>query len=71
MKFFSYLIIAVAVWMFPSCSKEECAENPKTGDCICTENYDPVCGCNNKTYGNACEADCSGITSYTKGACSR
>jgi hypothetical protein len=71
MKVYKYLIIAAAVCMFPSCSKEECAENPKTGDCICTQIYDPVCGCNNKTYGNACEADCLGITSYTKGACSR
>jgi hypothetical protein len=31
--------------------------------------YDPVCGCNNKTYGNACAAECSGIKKYTKGEC--
>lgn len=47
---------------------EECVEVRKE-DCMCTKQYDPVCGCNDKTYGNACEAECNGITNYTKGAC--
>lgn len=36
---------------------------------MCTLQYDPVCGCNNKTYSNACAAECAGIKQYTKGAC--
>ncbi|MDG1051999.1 MAG: Kazal-type serine protease inhibitor, partial [Flavobacteriaceae bacterium] len=27
---------------------------------ICTEEYDPVCACNNLVYGNSCEAEKAG-----------
>ena len=64
---FVYFWIPLMVFSL-SCGKEDCNESPKE-DCICTLQYDPVCGCNHKTYGNACEANCAGITSYTSGEC--
>jgi hypothetical protein len=38
-------------------------------DRVCTLDYTPVCGCNGQTYGNACAASTSGVTSWTLGAC--
>lgn len=37
----------------------------------CGTNYEPVCGCNNVTYWNACEAEYyNGVTDFTAGPCS-
>ncbi len=62
--YFSFLVILVS-----SCEKKSnCVPNPKD-DCVCITLYDPVCGCNDVTYGNSCNADCAGIGEYTKGEC--
>jgi hypothetical protein len=71
-----WTVIALMICMMASCTSSQsvdgnqtCVENPKE-NCVCTREYAPVCGCNNKTYGNACEAECNGITQYVKGECS-
>ncbi|MGB2137105.1 MAG: Kazal-type serine protease inhibitor domain-containing protein [Flavobacteriaceae bacterium] len=33
------------------------------------EIYQPVCGCDNKTYSNTCFAGINGLKSWTEGAC--
>jgi len=66
----------IALSCFASCAGTQSTEtacidpdkiNPEQ---MCTMQYEPVCGCDGKTYGNACEAEKAGITSYTQGECS-
>jgi hypothetical protein len=71
-KKWSTLVISGCFFMLTlnGCATRKCIEKP-IDDCVCTMQYDPVCGCNQKTYSNACAAECAGIKEYKKGPCEK
>lgn len=48
---------------------KDCIDISKVKKTLCPDLFDPVCGCNNITYSNECDAGQKGVLKWTKGAC--
>ena len=70
------LILILFIPIVFTCSDDEDVPNMCVDETLinleyfCTEEAQPVCGCDGRTYGNSCEAiNYNGITDFEEGIC--
>ena len=63
----------VFLFLITMCEQDDglspCKIKLSTTYAACIEIYEPVCGCDDITYSNACYAEATGVLRWTQGAC--
>jgi hypothetical protein len=66
--FFTLTLCACSAEHSATINSDSCIAKPRK-EVMCTTQYQPVCGCDQKTYSNACEADAVDIHVTHEGEC--
>ena len=69
-RFIIYLLVTGLICCDKNNLSNDCIDPSKIKtDYICFEIYQPICGCDKKTYSNSCYAEVNGLKIWTEGEC--
>jgi len=66
---FGILLLSCTATAEQGSNQQDCIVVKPAEPIACTRQYDPVCGCDGRNYGNACTARAEGVPSSTPGTC--